>query len=74
MVCKMFFCSKFPDIPDKASRVTRKRRTQTIAKCFAFHERAIKTNLVKIYADTINKNFIKFLLCNTRTVNLLYVV
>ena len=40
MVCKIIFCSKFPDIPDKAGRKTR-RRTQAIAKRYAFHANAI---------------------------------
>ena len=38
MVCKIFFCSGFPDIPDKAGRKTRRRRgIQGIAKGYAFH-------------------------------------
>ena len=37
MVCKIIFCSAFPDIPDKAGRKTRRRRTQAIAKHFTFH-------------------------------------
>ena len=36
MVCKINFYSKFPDIPDKAGRVTR-RRTQAIANRFAYY-------------------------------------
>ena len=36
IVCKISFCSEFPDIPDEAGRKTR-RRTQTIAKRYAFH-------------------------------------
>ena len=42
MVCKIIFCSEFPDISDKADRKTRKRRTQAIAKCHAFHANAVK--------------------------------
>ena len=41
MVCKIIFCSEFPDIPDKAGRKTRRRRTQAIAKRYAFHANAI---------------------------------
>ena len=42
MVCKIMFCSEFPDIPDKADKKTRrKRKTQAIAKCYAFHANAI---------------------------------
>ena len=45
MVCKIVFCSEFPDIPDNAGKFTRRtrrrrrrrRRTQTIAKRYAFH-------------------------------------
>ena len=45
MVCKIVFCSEFPDIPDKAERRTRRRRrrrrrTQAIAKRYAFHANA----------------------------------
>ena len=39
MVCKIIFCSEFLDIPDKASR-KRRRRTQVIAKRYAFHANA----------------------------------
>ena len=37
----MVFCSEFPDIPDKAGRVTKRRRTQAIAKDHAFHANSI---------------------------------
>ena len=37
MVCKSVFHSKFPDIPDNAGKVTRRRRrTQAIVKCYVF--------------------------------------
>ena len=45
MVCKIIFCSVFPDILDKAGRKTRRRRrrrTQAIAKRYAFHANAKK--------------------------------
>ena len=40
MVCKIVFCSEFPDIPDNAGKVTRRRRRrriQAIAKRYMFH-------------------------------------
>ena len=47
VACKLVFCSKFPDIPDNAGKVMRrtrkrrrKRRTQAIAKRYAFHANA----------------------------------
>ena len=44
MVCKIFFCSEFPDIPDKANRkMRRRRRRQVIAKLCVFHTKAIKS-------------------------------
>ena len=47
VVCKIVFCSEFPDIPIKAGKVTkrtrrRRRRTQAIAKRYAFHANAIR--------------------------------
>ena len=36
VVCEILFCSEFPNIPDNADRVTR-RRTQAIAMRYAFH-------------------------------------
>ena len=44
VVCKIVFCSEFPDIRDNAGKVTRRRRrrTQTIAKRYAFHANVIK--------------------------------
>ena len=44
MVCKIICCSELPDIPDKAGRKTRRRRTQTIALRYAFHANAIREN------------------------------
>ena len=37
MVCKIIFCSEFPDIPDKIGRNARRRRTQAIAKRYVIH-------------------------------------
>ena len=49
MVCKIICCSEFPGIPDKAGRKTmrRRRRTQLIAKRYAFHANAIKVKIRK---------------------------
>ena len=43
MVYKIFFCSEFGDISDKAGRKTRRRRRRTHAnaKRYAFHAKAI---------------------------------
>ena len=43
VVCKIAFCSEFPDIPDNAGKVTRRRgrRTQAVAKRYAFYANAI---------------------------------
>ena len=46
VVCKIVFCSEFPDIPDNTGRKTTRRRTQAIAKRYAFHANAIKGNTV----------------------------
>ena len=55
MVCKIVFCSEFPDISDNASRRRRRRRsrrrTQVIAKRYAFHANAI----IKTY-NSISKS------------------
>ena len=40
MVCKLICCSEFLNIPDKAGRKTRRRRTQATAKRFAFYANA----------------------------------
>ena len=49
MVCKIFICCGFPDIPDKASRKTRssrkRRRAQAIAKRNTFHGNAVERML-----------------------------
>ena len=36
VICKIVLCSEFPDIRDNAGNVTRRRRTQATAKCYAF--------------------------------------
>ena len=50
MVCKIIFCSEFPDIPDKAGRKTRgrRRRTQAIAKRYAFYANAVKLSHLNV--------------------------
>ena len=44
MVCKIIFCSEFPDIPGKAGRIAR-RRTKAIAKRFVFYANATNWDL-----------------------------
>ena len=41
VVCKIVFCSEFPDIPNNAGRKT--RTTQAIAKRYAFHADVTRT-------------------------------
>ena len=53
VVCKIVFCSEFPDIPDNAGKVTRgtrrrRRRTQAIEKRYAFHANAIPIHKIPI--------------------------
>lgn len=43
MVCKLFFLLLFPDIPKKAGRKTRRKRTQAISKCYTL-KKGIKRN------------------------------
>ena len=50
MICKIIFCSEFPDIPDKAGRFTRR----TVAKPFAFHPNA-KTVVASQFHQFIGK-------------------
>ena len=40
VVCRIAFCSEFPDIPDNAGRKTRRRRTHAKAEHHAFHANA----------------------------------
>ena len=53
VVCKIVFCSEFPDIPDKAGRKTT-RRTQATAKRYVFHANAI---IMKIDTNKIHNHF-----------------
>ena len=57
MVCKIIFWSEFPYIPDKTGRKTRRRRTQAIAKRYAFH--------AKVKNTEVTKRFQKILLMRT---------
>ena len=54
MVCKIIFCSVFPNLPDKTGRKTIRRRTQAIAKRYAFHANAIKQWKVLIFCVRYN--------------------
>ena len=62
VVCKIVFCSEFPDIPDNAGKVMRRRRrrTQAIAKRYAFHANATRkptgfaTKLLEYYSRNID--------------------
>ena len=61
MVCKIIFCFEFPNIPDKAGRKTR-RRTQAIAKRYAFHANAPRnpgTTSVCFSVVTVNDKYKK---------------
>ena len=51
VVCKIAFCSEFPNIPDSAGRKIIIRRTQAIARHYAFHANAI----IPLYQ--LNKTF-----------------
>ena len=55
VVCKIAFCSEFPDIPDNAERRTRRRRRrrrkQAIAKRCAFHANAIILMIINSYSN-----------------------
>ena len=52
VVCKIAFCSEFPDIADIAGRKTRRRRTQATAKRSAFYANAIS----KVCYEETGKN------------------
>ena len=54
VVCKIVFCSEFPDIPDKAGRKTTRKRTQTTTKRYAFHANA---KIMKIGTNKIHNHF-----------------
>ena len=63
MVCKIIFCSEFPNIPDKADRKTTRRRRQGIAKRYAFHANAIRRR-----TQTIGKRFSFYANAKTRAI------
>ena len=60
MACKIVFCSKFSNILDNAGKVTRRtrRRTQAIAKHYAFHANA-KNGKYTIQELIVPRKFIK---------------
>ena len=70
MVCKVVFCSKFPDILDNTGKVMRRRRrTQAIAKRYAFHANAKITcigingmllELISFFGKQISKSSFKW--------------
>ena len=79
MVCKIFICCGFPDIPDKAGRKTRssrkRKRAQAIAKRNAFHGNAIermlelsKANRQKSLLNILFTNFCTVAICNKRSI------
>ena len=41
VICKIIFCSEFPDIPDKTCRKTRRRRTRQLQSIIRFTERQL---------------------------------
>ena len=60
VICKIVFCSESPDIPDNAGSKTTRRRTQAIAKRYAFHANAIKGNIViNEWGGLLTRMFIK---------------
>ena len=62
MVFEIVFCSEFPDIPDNAGKFTRRRRrrTQTIAKRYAFHANAIINVFLNVCFFALKVMFISF--------------
>ena len=69
VVCKIAFCSEFPDIPDSAGRKTRRRRrTKAIPKRYALQANAMKlqrclfnaSNLDIIWFRMIKSEFIYY--------------
>ena len=49
MVCKIVFCSEFPDIPDNAEKGTRRRRRRRRTQAIGFH-----TNAISVRKDFAN--------------------
>ena len=60
LVCKIVFCSEFPDISENAGKVTgrRRRRTWEIAKRYAFHANAIIIKYVKFSYSLIESQLL----------------
>ena len=59
LVCKIRFCSESPNIPDKAGRVTKRRRTQAIANRFVFYADSI----VVVFNVSLLHHFIVIFVC-----------
>ena len=51
VVCKIAFCSEFANIPDNTGRKTTRRRTQAIAKHYAFHTNTKKMEILTIFVN-----------------------
>ena len=70
MVCKIAFCSEFPDIPDspgrKGTKRRRKRRTQAIAKRYAFHANTI-ISFLTVQIDEMNNGMRHIKLCKIQS-------
>ena len=70
VVCKIVFCFKFSDIPDKAERRTRRRRrrrrTQAIAKRYAFHANTI-ISFLTVQIDEMNNGMRHIKLCEIQS-------
>ena len=56
----MVFCSEYPDIPDDAGKSTkrwRRRKTQAIAKRYAFHANAKSKGKFDNFATSFKSHF-----------------
>ena len=74
VVCKIVFCSELPDVQDNAGKVTRRtrrrRRTQAIAKRYAFHANA-KMWSYNVY-EFVVFNFKNEIYCEALTIAMRY--
>ena len=68
VVCKIAFCSEFPNIPDSGGRKTRRRRrrTQAIAKRYAFHANTI-ISFLTVQIDEMNNGMRHIKLCEIQS-------
>ena len=63
MVCKKICCSEFPDILDKVGRKRirrRRRKTQVVAKRYAFHANAIRGETKKMKQESSEDEFVSY--------------